>query len=285
MPASGLDQSEAHRAEIGGVELAWSELACSAPVEEGPPLVLVHGFTGHRDDFIGVLPALARRRRVIAPDLRGHGDSHSSAATSDYTFEQVVNDLFGLLEHLGIDRCDLLGHSMGGMITLRFALAHPDRVRALIFLCTGPEVPATLDRTGFEKASAIAAEHGMETLQTILEKIGRENISPIQAAWGERLWMHHRRRFASMTPTSYAGLGAALFESGSLVSRLAEIDAPTLIVVGEADRDWLPGADLFEAHLPNATRVTIAEAEHHPHQENPEAWLEAVEAHLARVSG
>lgn len=280
MRANAVDESRPQRARIGEVELAWSEQGCRDPASTEPPLVLVHGFTGHRDDFAGVTSDLAARRRVIAPDLRGHGDSDSPEAASEYAFEQLVKDLLGLLDHLGITRCDLLGHSMGGMVTLRFALAHPDRIRSLILLCTGPEVPVTLDRAGFDKAAAIAAERGMETLQTLSERHGRARLSPIQAAWGERLWMHHRRRFMSMTPTSYEALGRALFGSESMLERLHEIEAPTLILVGEADADWLPGAELFARHLPNAHKQILPDSGHHPHRENRAAWLQAVEAHL-----
>jgi len=283
MPASGVDQSLPQRAEIGELELAWSELPCRGEVEEGPPLVLVHGFTGHRDDFIGVMPELARGRRVIAPDLRGHGDSDSPAEASAYSFDHLVRDLLGLLDHLGIERCDLLGHSMGGMVTLRFALAHPERIRSLIFLCTGPELPPSLDRAGFEKAAEIAAQRGMESLQEITEKRGRAQLSPIQAAWGERLWMHRRRRFSSMTSTSYGALGAALFASESLVHRLHDIEAPTLVLVDEADTDWLPGSEVLARHIPGARRVVLSASEHHPHQENREAWLDAIGSHLDRV--
>ena len=85
-----------------------------------------------------------------------------------------------------------------------------------------------------------------------------------------------------MTPESFHGIGSAFFDSGSLVERLPEIEAPTLVLVGEHDADFLPGAGLFESHIRNVERVTIADAEHHPHQENKQAWREALEAHLAR---
>jgi 2-succinyl-6-hydroxy-2,4-cyclohexadiene-1-carboxylate synthase len=278
MPASGVDESRPHSAVIAGVQMAWSERACSGPVEQGLPLVLVHGFSGHRDDFIGVMPELARHRRVIAPDLRGHGDSHSPASVSEYSFDHVVKDLLGLLAHLGIPRCDLLGHSMGGMISLRFALAHPERIRSLIFLCSGPEVPTTLDREAFEKAAAIAEEHGMETLRKLSDG---ERPSSIRESWGERFWSHRARRFSAMSPAAYRGLGEAIFDSDSLVPRLWEVDLPALVLVGEEDADWREGAALFEAHLPRAIHRTIPGAEHHPHQENTEAWLEAVEEFLS----
>lgn len=285
-PMTGVDESAPERVRIGDLELAWLELGPTAPEPAAspvPPLVLVHGFTGHRDDFIGIAPTLARHRRVIAPDLRGHGDSDSPAGASGYSFELLLRDLEGLLDHLDVPRVDLLGHSFGGMVTLRFALAYPERLRSAVFLNTAPELPPLLPREGYEKASAIAEARGMAGLQAILEKAGRASPDPIVESWGERFWRHHRRRFCAMTPTSYRALGRVLFESESLVDQLSSLDLPSLVIVGEGDIEFLPGADLFEAHLPRAQRVTIPGAGHHPHQENTPAWLDAMEAHWARL--
>jgi pimeloyl-ACP methyl ester carboxylesterase len=292
MPVSGVDESFPIGTKTSLGRVAWIE---AEPVggakDEGDAtaLVLVHGFTGHRDDFIGVLPELAQLgngRRVIAPDLRGHGDSDGKSGDLGWTFEQLVRDLLAFLDELGLDRVDLLGHSMGGFVVLRFALAHPERVRSLVFLCTGPETPASLPRDGFLKAAELADSRGIGGiggLQEILEKVGRIEPSPTIDSWGERYWTHHRRRFGAMTPSSYRGLGTAFFDADSMLSRLHEIDQPTLVLVGESDVDWLPGADLFERALPNVNRVTLANAEHHPHIENTRAFLAAVEAHLGAL--
>lgn len=282
MALSGLDESEPRRVRIGGAEFAWIE-ASPAETRE-PPLVMVHGFTGHRDDFIGVLPELAKKRRVVVPDLRGHGDSVDAAGPYGWNFDQLVRDLVDLLDHFQIERCDLFGHSMGGMLTLRFALAHPERIRSLLLMCTAPELPPTLSRPGFEIGADICDARGIDRLQTLMEKAGRQDCSATIAAWGERYWLHHRRRLRAMTAQSFRGIGTAFFDFESLVDRLSEIELPTLVIVGESDVDFLPGADLFERHLPRVERVTLADAEHHPHQENPRAWFDAIEGHLDRVA-
>lgn len=282
MALSGLDESEPRRARIGGAEFAWIE-ASPAETRE-PPLVMVHGFTGHRDDFIGVLPELAKKRRVVVPDLRGHGDSVDAAGPYGWNFDQLVRDLVDLLDHFQIERCDLFGHSMGGMLTLRFALAHPERIRSLLLMCTAPELPPTLSRPGFEIGADIGDARGIDGLQTLMEKAGRQDCSATIAAWGERYWLHHRRRLRAMTAQSFRGIGTAFFDFESLVDRLSEIERATLVIVGESDVDFLPGADLFERHLPRVERVTLADAEHHPHQENPRAWFDAIEGHLDRVA-
>ena len=125
----------------------------------------------------------------------------------------------------------------------------------------------------------------MDGFQPLAERAMRNEPFPGLPAWGdaERYFAHHRRRHASMTPESYREVGTTFFESESLVERLPEVAMPALVLVGAQDHEWLPGADLFEQHLPAAHRITIEGAEHHPHQENRAAFLEALETHLERV--
>jgi 2-succinyl-6-hydroxy-2,4-cyclohexadiene-1-carboxylate synthase len=283
MPARDFPKDSVRRGTIEGGEFVWIDIASADPDSIAPPLLLVHGFTGHRDDFDGVARVLAQHRRVIVSDLRGHGDSCLEPGPLGFFFEQNLRDLIGLLDHLGIERCDLLGHSMGGMLSLRLVLAHPERFRSLILMCTAPEAPASLPRSGFERAAEIAEARGMAGLQALMEKAGRLKPSAAIQSWGEHYWLHQRRRLGAMTPASYRGVGSAFFDSESLVDRLGEIDLPTLVLVGEADTDFLPGADLFEQRLPDVVRVTIKDAEHHPHRENRSRFIQAVEHHLATV--
>lgn len=279
-PATGLDVSTPRFVETTEGRVAYHEAG-----EGEPALVLLHGFSGHRDDFLGILPALAEHRRVLALDLRGHGDSEPGPGASGWSFEQLVNDLIAFLDALGLDRVDLLGHSVGGFVALRAALRAPRRFRSLVFLCTAPETPSSMDPTAWRAGVAISAEQGMEGLQPLAEQAIRNDPFPGLAAWGdpERYFAHHRRRHASMTPESYREIGTTFFESESWVPRLPEIRQPTLVLVGAQDHAWLPGADLFEQNVPDVRRITIDGAEHHPHQENRAAFLDALESHLERV--
>jgi pimeloyl-ACP methyl ester carboxylesterase len=268
----------AFAALASGMRIAYADDGPRA--SEALPLVLVHGFTGHRDDFAEVRPALAHDRRVVAPDLRGHGDSGRTGRADDYTFERAVDDLLGMVDALGIARCHWLGHSMGGMVALRLALARPERVASLIALSTAPAAPEGLDPAGLERAAAIARGEGMEALQRRVEARGRRHPDPTLAGWAERYWLHHRTRYAAMDPAAYAGFARAMLEQTPIDERLGEIRVPCLIAVGEHDRAFLPGADRLEAGLRDATRVTLAGAGHHPHQEARARFLGALRAHL-----
>lgn len=245
------------------------------------PLLMLHGFTGHRDDFSGVRNALAATRRVICPDLRGHGDSERAAGEGGYTFSACVTDLEALLDGLEIDRCHLLGHSMGGMIALRFALAHSRRVQSLILMST---TPGTLTETmirDLRKGAAFLEKSDLVAMQRIMEIVARENPDPILANWSDRYWPHQRRRYAAMDPLAYAEFARAMIEQDSLEDRLGAIRCPTLVLVGAEDTDFIPGADLARAGIPHARFERLEGAGHHPHEESREEFLRAMERHLA----
>jgi len=266
------------------------EVSCSEAGAGDPPLVMLHGLTGHRDDFLECLPGLAARRRVLAPDLRGHGDATHVGGDGSYDFERLVRDLERLLQALDVPRCHLLGHSFGGMVALRFVLAHPERVASLVLMSTAPFAPDGYDRGTFEKAGAIAVARGMAFLQQLVEKAGRALANPAPSdlqvrRWSERYYAHMRKRYGAMDPVAYRWLGCAMVEQRSLVPRLGEIRCPATVLVGSDDEGFLEGADALEAGIAAARRITLEDAGHHPHIEATEAWTEAIEAHLARVAG
>lgn len=271
---------------LGEVEVAFSELEGA-----GVPLVLIHGLTGHRDDFLPQLPLLKARHpelRLLAPDLRGHGDSTHTGDVASFTFDRLVDDLHRFLELRGIDRCDLLGHSLGGMICLRFALAHPARLRSLVLVGTAPFAPDGFTAELFEKSGAIARTRGMAFLQSLIE--GRSRSSePTRssdrhaARWADSYWPHHRHRYRSMEALAYQELGLAMVRQASIVDRLGAITVPVTVIVGSGDEGFLAGADALASAIPGAVRIDIEDAGHHPHRENAAAWLEAVSSHLERA--
>ncbi|MDJ0848015.1 MAG: alpha/beta fold hydrolase [Myxococcota bacterium] len=274
---------ETRRVALGDVELCTDEMA-----GEGRPFVLLHGFTGHRSDFRPCLPELADTGRLLAPDLRGHGDFTQTGREETFTLAHLVQDLAAWLDALEIERCDLLGHSFGGMVALRVALAHPERVASLLLMSTAPFCPDSYTRDAFEKGGAIARARGMAFVQELVERAMRANPRPSPAdrqieKWGDHYWPHHRLRYGAMDPAGYGPLGLAMVDQEPVVDRLGEIRCPTTVLVGAADEGFLTGADAMAAGIPGAVRVTLPDAGHHPHMESPEAWLAAVREHLARA--
>ena len=252
------------------------------------PFVLVHGFTGFRDDFREQLPALVELGRTIIYDHRGHGESGHTGDAGTYSFTQLVDDLRVLLDRLEVARCDLLGHSMGGMIALRFALAYPQRVASLVLMDTAHRAPDHMPRAPLAAAGSIARSDGMQTLATLLRaRAGDDPTRPeaerrMERELGEAFWERRWRRITAMDPEGFAALALELVDQPPLTDRLAQIACPTLVMVGDQDAGFLAPAEELARGIPGAHLVVIPNSAHSPQLENPAAWLAAIREHLAR---
>ena len=112
-------------------------LAFSDPRGVGMPVLFVHGFSHNRSVWENLAEALPGAFRPVSIDLRGHGESPWSIE-GEYDLPSYADDLLPFLDRIGIDRILLVGHSLGGNVATLFAAAHPDRVRALVLVDTGP---------------------------------------------------------------------------------------------------------------------------------------------------
>jgi haloacetate dehalogenase len=123
------------RRTVDGVEIAFRQMGA------GAPLLLVHGFPQTHAIWHGVAPQLAKRFRLVLPDLRGYGDSAKPPTTDDhapYSKRAMAADLAGLMRALGHDRFSVCGHDRGGRVSHRLALDHPERVVRLMVLDISP---------------------------------------------------------------------------------------------------------------------------------------------------
>jgi pimeloyl-ACP methyl ester carboxylesterase len=118
-----------HRADLDGVGVFYRE----AGRKDAPTIVLLHGFPSSSREFDPLIPLLATRYHLIAPDFPGFGHSDAPPPASyTYTFDHLAQTTNGLLEQLGIDRYSLYLHDYGGPVGFRIMLAHPERLQALI---------------------------------------------------------------------------------------------------------------------------------------------------------
>src|SRR5690348_2503758 len=107
----------------------------------GGPLIMLHGGFGTFEMFTALAPALALDHQVIGVDLYGHG--RTALTDRPFRFEHMADDITGLIEHLGLEKADLLGYSLGGAVALQTAIRHPERVNKLVVIST------TFKRTGW----------------------------------------------------------------------------------------------------------------------------------------
>lgn len=240
----------------------------------GRTLVLLHGYTGSQQDFAHVLPKLDRYGHTIAYDQRGHGGARSTAETGPIDLFVLADDLLALLDRQGIERAHLLGHSMGGMVLLRFALAHPSRVASLILVGTGasatligPPLEPTLKHRLHRAlhrdiAHRLAASlYASDEVRARFERIVREN---------------HRR----VHPRAMILLNDAIRSAVSVAPRLGELKAPSTVIFGENDDQFAHDAPELAHRIPGARMVRIAHASHYPHFEREAVFMEAIDRHF-----
>ncbi|MQC18564.1 MAG: alpha/beta fold hydrolase, partial [Chloroflexi bacterium] len=148
--------------EVGGIRL-WADIE-----GEGPPVVLLHGFTGTAGTWRPFAAATGGRYRTIAFDHIGHGESDAPAKLEHYRMDQVVDDLVAAVRALGHERASWVGYSMGGRTALQVVCRHPAAVSALVLEGASPGI-ASAD----EREARVAAD---ERLAQLVENEGIEGF-------------------------------------------------------------------------------------------------------------
>jgi pimeloyl-ACP methyl ester carboxylesterase len=253
---------------------------------EGLPVLLSCGLcTTHENWRAQVAPWTAAGLRVLLWDYRGHGRSQAPRDPAAYTMEQVVDDLGRVLAWGAGDRPAVLGGlSFGGLASLHFTLAHPQRVRALLLVDTGP---------GFKNPEAQARwQAQVERTASFLESRGCQAFVESKAAAtaiGVRPELPAARS-AARAIAAQDPAGLALFArriagpAPPVIDQLGAIEVPALVVVGEKDEPYLRAAEVLASRLPKAESVKIADAAHVVNLEQQAAFDAAALGFLRRVA-
>jgi len=252
---------------------------------QGEPLLLLHGFTGSKLDFHDQLSWFTDGHRVLAPDQRGHGESSNLGRPDAYTFDILVDDLAGYLDALDVQRCHLLGHSMGGMVAMRFALRHPERLRSLILMDTAAEPLTIFPQALREQLAREVRTNGCESRVKLMREmpVGDAQKRGVDFLGSDEHWRRIELKLSQMDPEAWVALADDMANQKSLVSDLAALKVPTTIIVGEHDVPFVePSARMAKA-IPNARLETIPLAAHSPQYENASVWRRVIENHLERV--
>jgi pimeloyl-ACP methyl ester carboxylesterase len=253
---------------------------------DGPGLLLVHGFGGAKEDFADHVPVLARDHTVVVFDHRGHGASDKPDDRDAYSLDRLATDIMQVAERAGLDSFRLLGHSMGGMVSRKVALAHPDRVDALIMMDTSAGLIPGFEPGLMDLAADVALTQGKAALKELLDFAPVLDTPAYQRTLVERPGYQEfvDKKWADLSPVMWGALAIALgHQSDDLDAMASSLRCPLLIIVGEQDTPFLKAADVMKTAIPAAEVVVVPDAGHSPQFENPDAWIEALSKFLARV--
>jgi len=255
----------------------------------GRPFLLLHGFTGGKEDFTEWLPRLADAGwHAVAPDNRGHGTSDKPDGVGEYTLPLLADDAFALADQVWSATTSfvLLGHSMGGMVAQHMALRDPDRISGLVLMDTLSGPLPFVSRDEIDAAIAVVRERGIDGLHAIFDERGSTLDSPAHLRLlAERPGYKefNDRKFLATAPDAYAGLLSAMFEADERLDALRSLSMPTLVMTGEQDKPIVKPSQAMADAISNAELAVIPDAGHSPQFENPDAWWAAISTFLARV--
>jgi pimeloyl-ACP methyl ester carboxylesterase len=227
----------------------------------GPPLLLTHGYSSTSEMWHWQIEALSKAHKLVLWDMRGHGRSDYPDDPLAYSEALTVGDMAALLDQIGATSAIVGGLSLGGYMSLAFHRAHPDRVRALLIIDTGP---------GFKKDDAREAWN--KRAHETGDRFDREGLAVLESASRERSGVSHR----DASGLARAARGMLTQRDARVIESLPDIKVPSLVVVGADDTPFLAASDYMAAKIPGAAKVVIPGGGHAVNIDQPQAFIEAV---------
>ncbi len=242
---------------------------------QGPGLLLLHGLGGSHDDWRRQIPEFARHFRVVAPDLRGYGDSERQ---EPYTIQQHARDAGALLEALGMPRAHVLGLSMGGAIALELALDQPGRVAGLVLANTAPSFELRTWQRRYLGLSRIllALVFGVGGVARLFAK------AVFPAPHQERLRRRLLERASHTSRWVYIASLRALIRWDA-EDRLGAIRSPVLVIGAEHDYTDIHEKRRWAALIPGARVVMLPGSRHRSELDAPQEFNDVVSRFLGRL--
>jgi len=247
--------------EIGELKLNYWEVGKGQET-----LLFIHGFTGNIEEWYLQILEFEKTHKILAVDLRGHGKSEIKG--DKLTITDISNDINQFLEKKGYSKVILVGHSMGGMIALHFALRFPDKVRKLVLISTtagGSHRKISDSQIEFIKSTTVDK---LIDMMSKVASIPLHKIKPERREFYKKLqyWSKKRRGEGISNNTFIIYLKAT--SDFDVRNRIHEIKMPTLIVCG--DKDNLvkrQNSKLMDERIPNSKMIIFHECGHAPQRE------------------
>lgn len=249
----------------------------------GPPVILLHGFTGSTETWTELQASLADRFTTIAVDITGHGLSDAPADPARYSLKRFARDLTEILDALDIPRAAVVGYSMGGRAALRFTLQHPERVAGLMLESTSPGISdeeLRRERIAADRALADMIEaNGIEAFVDQWERIPLwTSLAVLPEPVRARLRAQRLKNSATGLANSLRGAGVGVDEQ--VFEQPVSFRTFVRLVVGAFDTKYVALSRILETSVPGSRRSIVDGAGHMVHLEQPEQFRGVVRSFL-----
>jgi pimeloyl-ACP methyl ester carboxylesterase len=249
--------------EIRMLDVGGHRLRIALSGSHSPTFLCLHGLVDRLEIWDRMDAELSKRGRVACLDQRGHGESE--APPGPYRREDLARDVSAVIRELGDEKVILVGHSMGGIISMTTALEHPDQIAGLVLIGTASQ--CNEKTAGWYERIALAGEKdGNSGLARAI--YGKESTKVIEG---------DAQGIADVTRTL-----KSLYED-PLTAKLPAITCPVLLVVGDKDPMGSKASSIIASQFPDAELVTVSDCGHWVHVSEPEAVLDAIDRFLPRL--
>lgn len=255
---------------LDGLDL-WAEVEGA-----GPPVVLLHGFTGTSGTWGPLVREMGGRYTTIAFDHIGHGRSDAPDTVERYRMDRAVDDLVAAVRALGHERAAWVGYSLGGRTALQVACRHPEAVGALVLEGASPGLATEAERearvAGDERLARMIEDDGLEAFVDYWQSISLWDSQQQTLSEAQRAALREQRlgQLGIGLANSLRGMGTG--SQTWLGDRLAEVRVPVLLTAGRLDTKYVESAEQMAASIPDSRVRIIEDAGHAAHLERPDAF-------------
>jgi len=262
---------------VNGVNINYEEKG------DGEAIVFLHGFTGSTNDWNSQVSLIQDKYRCISVDHRGHGGSDAPVGEEYYAIKIFADDVYQMLQKKGVAKCCLVGHSMGGFMSLQLVLDHPEIVNGLVLVDTSSGDWDTAP--GYAEFRAKLVELALnEGLEAAFEYDAANNPPRV-----EKFEKHPeqreiaRQKVLNTSVEGYVHIGNCFQKWPSVTSRLGEIKVPTIIFLGEEDEGFITASDVLKEGIAGSKLVVVPGVGHNPHEEAPDLFNKDFSEFLPKI--
>ncbi len=245
---------------INGINLYYEDNG------SGFPVVLTHGYAGTTKSWDGQVAAFSQKYHFITYDMRGHGHTDTPDDLSQYILDIMVEDIYQLLRHLGIQKAVVGGLSLGGYLTLHFYNQHPDMTAAIILMDTGPGYRTPVNAKDWNQTRMDCAR--------LLETQGMKGF--MESEYSRNDYYTTPEVMVKHNPKGLANISRGVMINPWGLDILPNIKVPTLIICGDRDAAFLPATDYMAQKIPAAKKVIVADAGHGVNIDQPQVFKSTV---------